>query len=73
MTSTIDLWLSALAADVGVVVQCDPDDLIPRLYRDRAASGDERLNAIQVKRSPERADEIWLVKSGRKIQGAPRK
>lgn len=57
------IWYSALASPLGVVVETDnPERLKAKLYAYRAETQDPALHDISIKTSPFNSSQLWLVK-----------
>jgi len=63
MSIGLHIWYAALAAQVGVVLECDdPDYTKQRLYALRTEAGDPDLESISIVQSPSDPAHLWLVK-----------
>lgn len=61
----IELWLTALASQCGVIIETDDVALITqRLYAARRKALDSDLDALSVVRSPTNPNQLWIVKRG---------
>jgi len=68
--SELEFLYQALGSPPGIVVASANIQLsIQRLYKARSESGDPELDCIQIRRSPDRPDEIWIIRG----QHVPRK
>lgn len=59
----IELWYSALAAPLGIVVWTDnPQRLSAYLYTARSKAMDPTLQCLSLIRSPTNPEHLWIIK-----------
>ncbi len=65
MALSVDLWYSALASPVGIIIKVDGslDRAKAHLYALRVKAGDKDLEGLSIVQSPTApTDELWIVK-----------